>query len=623
MNHKKRTRETYQGTGKTGYRLALMPAMLMAAMGCANTAWAVDGGVVAAGAGAIKTQGNKTTISQSSDKMIVNWKNFNIGQDQSVVVSQPGATSALLNRVTTADPTQINGVLNANGRVFVVNPAGVVFGQNAKVNVGSLVASTLDVNDQQFMDGGRQGLNGTRNINLFSRGGEGKVTNNGQLTADEAVILLGPQAANHGTIRAKDVALGAANGVAMQMSDSGFGVSLGRQAQNALAANYGVIAAKGGNVTLSAAATGAMLGTVVQNTGQIEATSASLGRGGSITLGAERDGKIGVGGRLTADNSIWITTAPAFPSPSSPFDASTAPDGSARALKGHDIAVESGAKIQAASGYVNISSVRGNVTMDGKIVSDLADITAAGGAVTTNGRIEADQVSLGGVAVDINAPIHAGSMVSVSADGDVHQRADVSATSGSVYVAGANIIQANGVKTSAAADVSLTSEAVYQDPVTTVMSPAGQIHVANVTGKTININGGDIALTGNLKADGNISVKSMQYMPPCPDGMSCVQVMQGGHLVQTGNVISRNGNVALNAATTVSQQASSLTKAGNDVTLNAFDVQTGRIQAGDKIAVDAYVARVGGKLTAREVSLPANTQNADGNIRIKAKSANL
>ena len=65
MNHKKRTRETHQGTGKLDYRLALMPAMLMAALGCANTAWAVDGGVVAAGAGAIKTQGNKTTISQS------------------------------------------------------------------------------------------------------------------------------------------------------------------------------------------------------------------------------------------------------------------------------------------------------------------------------------------------------------------------------------------------------------------------------------------------------------------------------------------------------------------------------------------------------------------------------
>ncbi len=103
------------------YRLALLPAMLMAVVG---TAWAVDGGVVAAGAGAIKTQGKTTTISQSSDKMIVNWKNFNIGKDQSVIVNQPGATSAVLNRVTTANPTQIDGTLKANGRVFVVNPAG-------------------------------------------------------------------------------------------------------------------------------------------------------------------------------------------------------------------------------------------------------------------------------------------------------------------------------------------------------------------------------------------------------------------------------------------------------------------------------------------------------------------
>jgi filamentous hemagglutinin family protein len=617
MNHKKRTRETHQGTGKPGYRLALMPAMLMAALGCANTAWAVDGGVVAAGAGAIKTQGNKTTISQSSDKMIVNWKNFNIGKEQSVIVNQPGATSAVLNRVTTADATQIDGVLKANGRVFVVNPAGVVFGKSAKVDVGSLVASTLDVTDQQFMDGGKLGLNGSRNINLVSRGGEGKVTNNGQLTAQESVILLGTQAANYGTIRAKDVTLGAANGVAMQMNDSGFGVMLGRQAQNALAANYGVIAAKGGDVNLSAAATGAMLGTVVQNTGQLEATSASLGRGGSITLGAERDGKIGVGGRLTADNTIRITTTPTFPSPSSPFDASTAPDGSARALTGHDITVASDAKIKAASGYVNISSAGGDVTMNGKIVSNLADITAAGGAVATNGRIDADQVSLGGATVDINAPINAGSMASVSSDGDVHQRADVKATTGSVNMAGINIIQADGVKSSADTSVSLISRSVRPNTVTT-----GQIRVANATGKTININGGDITLAGDLKADNDVAVRSLRGSIPC-QGETCIAVMQGGHLVQTGNVTSRNGNVTLNAATTVSQQPSSLTKAGNDVTLKAFDVQTGRIQAGNKIAVDAYAAHIGGKLTAREISLPANTENTDDNIRIKAKSANL
>jgi hypothetical protein len=150
----------------------------------------------------------------------------------------------------------------------------------------------------------------------------------------------------------------------------------------------------------------------------------------------------------------------------------------------------------------------------------------------------------------------------------------------------------------------------------------GQIRVANVTGKTININGGDITLAGDLKADNDIAVRSLRGSIPC-QGEICIAVMQGGHLVQTGNVTSRNGNVTLNAATTVSQQPSSLTKAGNDVTLKAFDVQTGRIQAGNKIAVDAYAAHIGGKLTAREISLPANTENTDDNIRIKAKSANL
>ncbi|MGE8163968.1 filamentous hemagglutinin N-terminal domain-containing protein [Paraburkholderia sp. NPDC080076] len=588
----------------------------MAALGCANTAWAVDGGVVAAGAGAIKTQGNKTTISQSSDKMIVNWKNFNIGKEQSVIVNQPGATSAVLNRVTTADATQIDGVLKANGRVFVVNPAGVVFGKSAKVDVGSLVASTLDVTDQQFMDGGKLGLNGSRNINLFSRGGEGKVTNNGQLTAQESVILLGTQAANYGTILAKDVRLGAANGVAMQMNDSGFGVMLGRQAQNALAANYGVIAAKGGDVNLSAAATGAMLATVVQNTGTIEATSASSGKGGSITLGSELDGKIGVGGRLTADKAIRIVASP-MAYVDSPFDASTQPDGGYYGLTGHDITVESGAKLHAAIGDVRIDTAGGNVSTNGQIDAGSAAISADRGIVATNGGINADRVSLTGGVIDINAPIRAGSRVDVSADGDVNQHADVKATTGSVNVAGINIIQADGVKTSGDTSVSLISRSVRPNTVTT-----GQIRVANVTGTTININGGDITLAGDLKADNDIAVRSLRGSIPC-QGEICIAVMQGGHLVQTGNVTSRNGNVTLNAATTVSQQPSSLTKAGNDVTLKAFDVQTGRIQAGNKIAVDAYAAHIGGKLTAREISLPANTENTDDNIRIKAKSANL
>ncbi|PTQ92536.1 filamentous hemagglutinin family protein [Paraburkholderia sp. GV068] len=593
------------------YRLALLPAMLMAVVG---TAWAVDGGVVAAGAGAIKTQGKTTTISQSSDKMIVNWKNFNIGKDQSVIVNQPGATSAVLNRVTTANPTQIDGTLKANGRVFVVNPAGVVFGKSAKVDVGSLVASTLDANDQQFMN-----MDGKpdRYLNLSAGGRQGQVTNNGQLTAQESVILLGPQAANYGTIRAKNVTLGAADGAAMVLRDSGISVSLGREAQNALAANYGVIAADGGDVKLSAAAAGAMLGTVVHNAGVIEATRASPASGGSIVLGTERDGKVTVGGRLTADGKVRVTGQ--MPSTYVPFDPSTAPT-SGRAPAGHDITVNSGAKIEAANGTVEIDTVGGNVSVNGRVASSIADISAYGGALAINSAINAGQVGITGGTVSINAPVNGGSLVHISGTERLEQNANVNASTGSVFLESwhGDIAQSDGVKTSAATSLTLFSGSLAPDRPAT-----GNLRVANLNAKTISISGGDVTLAGNLKADGDISVQSKLYNPPCPSDATCAAVMAGGRLRQVGNVTSQDGNVTLKAHSSISQQVSSRTMAGDSVMLSASSVETGTIRADNRIAIDARVSRLGGRLTAQEVDLPANTQNTDHNIRILPKSANL
>ncbi|MGC2963321.1 filamentous hemagglutinin N-terminal domain-containing protein [Paraburkholderia graminis] len=634
---KKITRETSGRVTEPNYRFAVLPAMLAAALGCSSTAWAVEGGMVAAGAGTIKTQANKTTISQSSDKMIVNWKNFNIGQDQSVVVNQPGTSSALLNRVTTASPTQIDGVLKANGRVFVVNPAGVVFGNGAKVNVGSLVASTLDMNDQQFMEGGKLVQN-KRYLNFSASGGEGKVTNNGQLTAQESVALLGPQVVNNGSIRAKDVALGAANGVAMAINDSGFPVQVGRQAEQALAANYGVIVAKGGNATLSAAATGAVLGTVIQNNGQIEATSASAGQGGTVQLASRDGGKISANGQMTADSGISITSsavrgnvAPAF---YQMFDSSAAPRAVSPAPSSREVTVGAGATLKT-GGSVQVHSDGARVDMNGLINAggdvsigsaaydgDNMTVPDASGVVTTNGRINARSVYLDGADVNVNAPIRAlDSVYAQTYTGDMHQRANVMATTGSVnMISGANLVQADGVNTSAGTGVTLKSESRL--PVWP-RRPNGSLRLANVQAKTINIDGGDVTLTGNVKADGNISVNSRMYNPPCPADMACIAVMAGGQLSQTGNVVSGNGDVALHADASLSQSRFSRTKAGNNVTLSGRNVETGTVQAGNRITVDANFAHLGGKLTAQEINLPANTTNKDGNIRILPKSANL
>jgi len=107
--------------------------------------------------------GNRMLIEQQSDKAVVNWASFNIGADATVQFSQPSSTAAILNRIWDANPSQINGHLLANGQVYLINRNGILFGEGAQVNVGGLVASALNINDdlfeQGFLSNGRAGDN--------------------------------------------------------------------------------------------------------------------------------------------------------------------------------------------------------------------------------------------------------------------------------------------------------------------------------------------------------------------------------------------------------------------------------------------------------------------------------
>src|SRR5690606_27581197 len=108
------------------------------------------GGTVVSGTGTIDQSGNQTTITQSSDLLSLTWDSFDIGADSTVRFLQPDALSIAVNRILGADPSVILGSLEANGRVFLINPNGVLFGEGAQVNVGGLVASTLDFDDRQL-----------------------------------------------------------------------------------------------------------------------------------------------------------------------------------------------------------------------------------------------------------------------------------------------------------------------------------------------------------------------------------------------------------------------------------------------------------------------------------------
>jgi filamentous hemagglutinin family protein len=105
-----------------------------------------EGGEVVGGEGSItQTDDTTTTINQNTDLMAINWDSFDVAADERVVYVQPDSDSISLNTILSHNGSQINGQIDANGHVFLVNPNGVVFGDSAQVNVGGMLASGLAI----------------------------------------------------------------------------------------------------------------------------------------------------------------------------------------------------------------------------------------------------------------------------------------------------------------------------------------------------------------------------------------------------------------------------------------------------------------------------------------------
>lgn len=116
-----------------------------------STAWANPVGPSVGYGQVTVSGGSDMRIIQGSDRAIVNWQSFSVGRGETVRFEQPGAQSVILNRVVGTDPSEIWGALQANGRVFLVNPNGILISADATLSVGSLITSTLPISDQEFL----------------------------------------------------------------------------------------------------------------------------------------------------------------------------------------------------------------------------------------------------------------------------------------------------------------------------------------------------------------------------------------------------------------------------------------------------------------------------------------
>jgi filamentous hemagglutinin family protein len=82
-------------------------------------------------------------VHQSTDRVFIDWNNFNIGRDALTEFHQNDSSALAVNRVVSggSDPTQILGALKSNGRVIVLDQNGVIFGRESTIDVGGIIAA--------------------------------------------------------------------------------------------------------------------------------------------------------------------------------------------------------------------------------------------------------------------------------------------------------------------------------------------------------------------------------------------------------------------------------------------------------------------------------------------------
>jgi filamentous hemagglutinin family protein len=264
-------------------------------------AWAQlpTNGTVVAGAAVInQTDANTMSVQQSSGKAILNWQQFSIGQQGYVQFIQPGASAIALNRVVGADPSAILGRLSANGQVFLINPNGVVLGAGSKVDVAGLVATTLNISDDDF-------LKGDYRFQAPAHDQGAVVVNAGTIdtAAGGYVVLAGDYVKNEGVIQAPagTALLAAGKALTLQLSGSNlvdFAVDEATVVELAGVDNAGQILANGGRVIMTAKVANDLASTVVNNSGLIQAQS-TVEKGGVIYLVGE-GGSVANAGALDA-----------------------------------------------------------------------------------------------------------------------------------------------------------------------------------------------------------------------------------------------------------------------------------------------------------------------------------
>ncbi|MGJ0372452.1 YDG domain-containing protein [Aliarcobacter cryaerophilus] len=283
-------------------RFRILKGGLISLVVASNLYGAPSGGTVVSGNATISQNANTTNINQSSNKAIINWQDFSIKSNETVNFNQPNSNSITLNRVIGNEKSIIDGALNANGQVWLINSNGVLFGKNAKVNTAGIVASTKDISNEDF-NNGKYNFKGNSTASIVNEGEIKSLANTHATFIANSVTNKGKIEVHKGTIN-----LVGASDVTLTLNENqNLSLKVNKGVVDALVDNQNLIVANGGQIYLTTNAKDELLKGVVNHSGIIEANSLDELTQSEVILFAH-GGTTNVDGSIIAKNSFVETS---------------------------------------------------------------------------------------------------------------------------------------------------------------------------------------------------------------------------------------------------------------------------------------------------------------------------
>ncbi len=592
----------------------------------------VAGGGVGASIGSVANVGGgfDVTIQQNSDKMVIEWDDFNIDANDLVDFNQPSSSAIAVNKVIGGllTPTTINGTLASSGHVWILDPAGVAFGAGAVVDVGGLLATTSALDTAAFM--ATDPATGTF---TFTEDGTGSITNAADLEAQGLIALVAPMVTNSASLTSDngDVLLGGAKAFRLSFAEvdrtpagggavyqellvTDFIIDTGVDNAVAPAETIPVTqtaagSASGSNIILSAASTGG--GAFLNVDGVVEATNVGTSSGAVMLLG----GADLVSGAVAATGTETVRTADLG------VDAA-----GALTVQASSVSIAASAQ-DITVGSASIVAVTGDAAVNDAIVATGAiDITATAGSVAA-GALNASAIDITANSgnIDVGATT-GGSTITMSAqDIDLAGKVDatttamLTATTGDVSSTGALEIEGSAVTVSGpvlggtSATITATSSDATLDAVTAttgainITANSGNIDVGAATaGSTITMAAQDIDLAGKVDA----TTTAMLTATTGDVSSTGALEIEGSAVTVSGPILAATNATITATSADATLDAVTATTGAIAITANSGNIDVGATTAGSTITMSAQDIDLAGKVDATTTAmLTATTGN--------------